>query len=81
MEVIEAVRTLLAVQNCCDTPVLKDTLREILEAGRVSANAMNAQPWHFIVVQDRDTLGKLAALAHSARRRLHVFITEGCWND
>lgn len=65
MEVFEAVRTVLAVRNYRDTPIPEDTVREILEAGRLSASAMNTQPWHFIAVQDRDTLGKLGALART----------------
>ena len=38
-------------------------LRRILEAGRLSASAMNQQPWHFVVVEDRDTLRRLGELA------------------
>lgn len=63
MEVSEAVRTLLAVRSYRDTPVPEETLHRILEAGRLSASAMNEQPWHFIVVGDRDTLRRLGELA------------------
>jgi len=65
MEVFEAIRTLLAVRSYRDTPVPDETLRRILEAGRLTASGMNAQPWHFIVVQDRETLRQLGALAQS----------------
>ena len=37
----------------------------IVEAARLTGSAMNAQPWHFIVVQDRDTLRELGRLARS----------------
>ena len=56
MDVFEAVRTLLAVRRFQDRPVPEDVLRRIVEAGRLTASSMNMQPWHFIVVQDRDTL-------------------------
>jgi nitroreductase len=63
MDVFEAVRTILAVRRYQDRPVPEDVLRRIVEAGRLTASSMNMQPWHFIVVQDRDTLRQLGALA------------------
>lgn len=63
MEVFEAVRTLLAVRSYQDTPVPDAVVQQVIEAGRLTASGMNAQPWHFIVVQNRDTLQQLAALA------------------
>jgi nitroreductase len=63
MDVFEAVRTILAVRRYQDRPVPEDVIRRIVEAGRLTASSMNMQPWHFIVVQDRDTLRQLGALA------------------
>ena len=40
-------------------------VQRIVEAGRLTGSAMNLQPWQFIVVQDRDTLRRLGALARS----------------
>jgi len=63
MEVSAAIRTLLAVRSYKDKPVPDAVVRRILEAGRMSGSASNRQPWQFIVIQDRDTLRKLAQLA------------------
>jgi nitroreductase len=63
MDVFEAVRTILAVRRYQDWSVPEDVLHRIVEAGRLTASSMNKQPWHFIVVQDRDTLRRLGALA------------------
>jgi nitroreductase len=63
MEVFEAVRTVLAVRAYQDKPVPPDVVRRIVEAGRLTASSMNVQPWHFIVVQQRDTLRQLGARA------------------
>ena len=63
MEVFDAVRTVLAVRNYRDDPVPRDTVRRIVEAGRLTASSMNGQPWHFIVVQDRETIRELGRLA------------------
>lgn len=65
MDVFEAVRTILAVRRYQDKPVPEATVRRMLEAGRLTGSAMNAQPWHFIVVQDRETLRRLGALART----------------
>ena len=62
MDVFEAVRTLLAVRSYRDTPVSEALVQKIVEAGRTTASAKNAQPWHFIVVQNPGTLHQLAAL-------------------
>jgi nitroreductase len=63
MEVFEAVRTLLAVREFQDRPVPEEVLRRVVEAGRMTASGMNRQPWHFVVVQDRETLRRLGELA------------------
>ena len=65
MEVFEAVRTMLAVRRYLDRAVPETIAQRIVEAGRLTGSAMNLQPWHFIVVQDRDTLRRLGALARS----------------
>jgi nitroreductase len=63
MEVFEAVRTVLAVREYQDKPVPAEIVQRIVEAGRLTGSSMNRQPWHFIVVQDRDTMRQLGALA------------------
>jgi nitroreductase len=65
MDVFDAVRTLLAVRHYHDRPVPEDAILRVLEAGRLTASGMNKQPWHFVVVQDRDALRQLAALVPS----------------
>jgi nitroreductase len=53
----------LAVRQFRDTPIPEPIVRQIVAAGHLTASSMNAQPWHFIVVQDKDTLGQLGTLA------------------
>ena len=65
MEAFEAVRTVLAVREYQDTRVPPSVVEKIVEAGRLTGSAMNAQPWHFIVVESRQTLGRLGAAATS----------------
>jgi nitroreductase len=63
MEVFDAVRTVLAVRAYQDKPVPTDLIRRIVEAAHLTASSRNGQPWHFIVVQDRDKLKRIAPLA------------------
>jgi len=65
MDTFEALRTLLAVRSYRDTPVPDAVVHRIVEAGRLTGSGMNRQPWHFVVVRDRDTLRRLGALASS----------------
>ncbi len=63
MDVFEAVRTVLAVRGYQDKPVPKEVIRRVVESAQLTASSMNGQPWHFIVVEDRDTLRKIGAAA------------------
>jgi len=65
MEVFDAVRTLLAVRGYQDKPIPEAVVRRIVEAGRLTGSGMNRQPWHFIVVRERETLRSLGAVASS----------------
>lgn len=62
MDVLEAVRTVLAVRQFKSDPIPDATLHEIVEAGRLTASSMNGQPWHFIVIQEPATLQQLASV-------------------
>lgn len=63
MDVFEAVETLLAVRSYKDYPIPGEIVTRILEAGRLTASAMNKQPWDFVVVQKGQTLQRLGELA------------------
>ena len=65
MDVFKTVRTVLAVRAYQDKPIPAEIVRMIVEAGWLMASSMNGQPWHFIVVEDRETLKKLGALART----------------
>lgn len=67
MDVFEAVRTILAVRSYQEKPVPEDLVHRIIEAGRLTASSMNRQPWHFIVVQQREMLEQLGNLARTGR--------------
>lgn len=61
-DVFEAARTMMAVREYQDRPIPDDVLRRIVDAAHLTASAGNGQPWHFILVKDRDRLRKLGGL-------------------
>jgi nitroreductase len=65
MEVFDAVRTALAVRQFQDQPVPEPIVHQIVEAAHLTASSRNGQPWHFIVVQDKEVLRQLGTLAQS----------------
>ena len=64
MDVFEAVQKRHSVRAYESTPVPDEKLDRILEAARLAPPAGSIQPWHFIVVTDRE---KREALAKGGR--------------
>jgi nitroreductase len=62
MEVFDAVRTALAVRQFQEKPVPEPLVRQIVEAGHLTASSRNGQPWHFLIVEEKETLRQLGAL-------------------
>jgi nitroreductase len=63
MQVFETIKTVLAIRSFQDQQVPPEIVQRIIEAAHLTGSSMNLQPWHFIVVEDRDTLEKLGAIA------------------
>jgi nitroreductase len=47
--------------------VPQEFVEHILEAGRLAPSSKNSQPWHFIVIKDRETLGKISNLTPTGK--------------
>jgi nitroreductase len=56
-EVVEKRRS---IRKYKDTPIPKEQIVQILEAARIAPSASHRQPWHFIVVENKETIKKLA---------------------
>lgn len=67
MNAFEAARTVLAVRAYRDDPIPEDLIRRIVEAARLTGSSTNGQPWHFVVVTDRDTLRRLGSAIRSGQ--------------
>ena len=60
MEFSEVVKKRRSIRKYKDAPVPKEAILKVLEAARIAPSAGHRQPWHFIVVQDKGTIEKLA---------------------
>ena len=58
---IETIMTRTSIRQYTDKPVEKEKIEAMLRAGMAAPTAVNAQPWHFVVVSDKVKLGELAA--------------------
>jgi nitroreductase len=65
MDVFEAVRTVLAVRQYQDKPIPQSVVDKIVESAHLTASSINGQPWHFVVVQDKEMLRQLGTLVKS----------------
>jgi len=74
--VFEAVRTVMAVREYQDKPVPDEVVDRIIDAARLTASGSNRQPWHFVVIREREHLQELGALVrtgpYTARASLAV---------
>ena len=62
---LEPIRRVSQIRQYSSDPVPDDVVDKLLELARWTGSAKNGQPWRFIVVRDKDRLGKLAALRPS----------------
>lgn len=60
--VIENIMTRTSIRQFTDQPVAKDTLDNIVKAGMAAPSAVNAQPWAFVVVTEKEMLDSLNAV-------------------
>jgi nitroreductase len=60
--VFEAVQTVRAVREYQEKEIPQEVLDRIVEAGHLSASSMNLQPWHFVIVRNRQALKDLGRL-------------------
>jgi nitroreductase len=66
-EQIEFLRSLRTVRRFTGQSVPAEAIDDLLTVARWSGSAKNKQPWVFVVVQDREMLGRLAEAEGTAR--------------
>mgnify|MGYP001445826672 CR=1 FL=1 len=59
----DAIYSQRAIRSLKPDPVPDDVLHKIIEAGTKAPSGGNSQPWAFIIVQDHDSIAKIAEWA------------------
>lgn len=59
MNVMELIQTRQSCRSYLDKPVSREDLIQIVDAGRLSPSACNAQPWKFLIIDEPDAKAKL----------------------
>ena len=57
---LELVNRRQSCRKYLDKPVEKEKIIKCIEAARVAPSACNSQPWHFIVVNNKELSSKVA---------------------
>jgi nitroreductase len=67
VDALSAILGRTAAREFLSQPVELAQLVKIADAGRHAMSARNLQPWHFIIVRERETLHELGALCLTGR--------------
>src|SRR5437867_12192152 len=65
MDVFDCIRTRPAIRSFRPDLIADEVVKKILEAGRQAHSQRNRQPWRLLVIQKRETLKQIGALAPS----------------
>lgn len=62
MELWEAILTRRSIRKFKSTPISSELIEKLLRAGMQAPSARNKQPWHFVVVTERNLLDKISVV-------------------
>ena len=66
MELMEAILTRRSIRHFKPDPIPEDLVNKLLQAAMQAPSAANAQPWHFIVIDDRFLLEQVTTFHPAA---------------
>ena len=62
-ELLKFLKERRSIRDYKDEQITEEHLEMILEAGRWAPSAINLQPWEFVVITEREILGKISKMA------------------
>lgn len=66
MDALEAIRTRRSIRKFLDRPLPQEQIDAVLAAAMSAPSACNAQPWHYLVITDREILRQIPEInAHA----------------
>ncbi|MFH0886865.1 MAG: nitroreductase family protein [bacterium] len=77
MVLLDIIRRRRSIRKYLDKPIEDEKLQLILEAARLAPSSTNTQPWHFVVVRDKEKISKLAkSMPLGSERFINSFIEQ-----
>ena len=73
MNFLELVKKRKSTRNYSSRPVAREVIERCLEAARMAPSACNAQPWSFIVLDNKELKDKVSDAAFSPPYTLNAF--------
>ncbi len=65
MDFFEVTKKRRSIRHFTDDPVKEDDLMAMLEAARLAPSPRNEQPWHFIIIRDRQVIDNLRDMVNA----------------
>ena len=59
MDILNGIFTRRSIRNYTDEPISREKVEELIRYGMYAPSACNRQPWHFVLLNDRDTFKKI----------------------
>ena len=59
MELLNGILSRRSIRKYTKKTVSKEDITDLLKAGMAAPSANNAQPWHFVLLQDHDIMNKI----------------------
>lgn len=66
IDTITAIKTRRSIRKFKKEPISDEMITKIIECGMFAPSAGNEQPWHFIIIKDRDKLNKIPLIHEHA---------------
>ncbi len=66
METLDAIFTRRSIRRYSEKKITDETVNKILKAAMYAPSAVNKQPWHFIVFEDKETCNEIIQVHKSA---------------
>lgn len=63
---LEQLRTVRQSRRFTGEPVSEEQLEQLLEVAQWTGSSRNSQPWHFVVIRDKELLTKVSAVRGDA---------------
>ena len=81
METLEAIFTRRSIRQFTDERVSEEMVEKLLRAAMNAPSANNRQSWHFIVVNEREKLNKIAEIHQYGKMCAHAPLAFICCHD